>query len=395
MNRLVVENASHILSGSLTEPVLDGDSIYIENGTIKEIGFKHDFNGYEVDTYLDVDQCVVSPGLIDTHSHPVIGDWSPRQDVRGWASRALHGGVTDLISAGETHWPGRTKDGPEAASIAAAAFFTSRLRPRGQAAIHGGALLLDKGIRERDLDALHELGVRKLGEVGLGSEKDISVVEALAAHAKRLGWVVPLHFGGASVPGSSVVGLDYALQIRPTVISHANGGPTARPMHEVLRVVEELDAAIEVVFAGNASRAQEIVRVLSELGALERLQFGTDTPSGTGSVPLGMLRVITECSCAAEVAPEVLIACASGIAAERYGLHDRGIIERGRLGNLVVLDAPRGGEAKDALSSMRLGNVPAVAAVVVNGSIEVSASNTTPPPISRISITSSRSTQSA
>ena len=50
------------------------------------------------------------PGLIDSHVHPVAGDWTPRQNQLGWIDSCLHGGVTTMISAGEVHMPGRPKD---------------------------------------------------------------------------------------------------------------------------------------------------------------------------------------------------------------------------------------------------------------------------------------------
>ncbi len=50
------------------------------------------------------------PGLIDSHVHPVFGDWTPRQNQLGWIESCLNGGVTTMISAGEVHLPGRPKD---------------------------------------------------------------------------------------------------------------------------------------------------------------------------------------------------------------------------------------------------------------------------------------------
>ena len=52
----------------------------------------------------------LAPGLIDSHVHPVCGDWTPRQNQLGWIDSCLHGGVTTMVSAGEVHTPGRPKD---------------------------------------------------------------------------------------------------------------------------------------------------------------------------------------------------------------------------------------------------------------------------------------------
>src|SRR3546814_14743502 len=66
---------------------------------------------------------LVAPGLIDSHVHPVAGDWTPRQNQINWIDSYLHGGVTTMISAGEVHMPGRPKD---AVGVKAMAIFMQR-----------------------------------------------------------------------------------------------------------------------------------------------------------------------------------------------------------------------------------------------------------------------------
>ena len=85
------------------------------------------------------------PGLIDSHVHPVFGDWTPRQSQLGWIDSFLHGGVTTMISAGEVHLPGRPKDvvGVKALAITAQRAF-DRFRPGG-VKVHAGAPVLETG----------------------------------------------------------------------------------------------------------------------------------------------------------------------------------------------------------------------------------------------------------
>src|SRR3546814_7025019 len=59
---------------------------------------------------VDARGTTVAPGLIDSHVHPVFGDWTPRQSQLNWIESFLNGGVTTMISAGEVHLPGRPKD---------------------------------------------------------------------------------------------------------------------------------------------------------------------------------------------------------------------------------------------------------------------------------------------
>ena len=58
---------------------------------------------------IDVSGRYLLPGLIDSHVHPVFGDWTPRQNQIGWIDSTMHGGVTAMVSAGEVHLPGRPK----------------------------------------------------------------------------------------------------------------------------------------------------------------------------------------------------------------------------------------------------------------------------------------------
>ena len=74
------------------------------------IGRAKDLDTEGATTIIDAKGTAVAPGLIDSHVHPVAGDWTPRQNQLGWIDSFLHGGVTTMISAGEVHMPGRPRD---------------------------------------------------------------------------------------------------------------------------------------------------------------------------------------------------------------------------------------------------------------------------------------------
>src|SRR4030081_3534218 len=137
--RLVIRNIGLLLSGALEKPILDADTILAENGKIAGIGRAKDMDPEGATTIIDANGTTVAPGLIDSHVHPVAGDWTPRQSQLNWIDSSMHGGVTTMISAGEVHTPGRPRDivGLKAMAITAQRTFAA-FRPGG-VKLHAGA----------------------------------------------------------------------------------------------------------------------------------------------------------------------------------------------------------------------------------------------------------------
>jgi enamidase len=377
---LLIHGAGLLLTGELERPRAAGDAVLIRAGRIAAVGVLDEIRPDEAVAMVDVGGATVAPGLIDPHTHPVLGDYTPRQGTSGWITSYLHGGVTSLISAGEPHWPGRPRTAVGVKAVAIAAHQSSRnLRPGG-AKLYGGGLLLEPGLTAADFDDMHAAGVWLLGEIGLGGVIAPEDVMPMVSWARDRGWIVPMHIGGASVPGSAVVGAELALAIQPHVASHTNGGPTARALDEIEQILDGTRAAIEVVQAGNIRALRDIVTLLRGRGAVDRLQIGTDTPSGTGVIPLGMLRTIAYCSALGGLDPELAICAATGQTASRYNL-DSGRLARGAAGDIVVLDAPIGGTTTTALDALAVGDVPGVCMVVVDGEVQIARSRVSPPPL--------------
>src|SRR3979490_709800 len=103
--RLVIRNIGLLLSGAMEKPILDADTILAENGKITAIGGAKAIDPEGATTIVDANGTTVAPGLIDSHVHPVAGDWTPRQNQINWIDSFLHGGVTTMISAGGGHIP--------------------------------------------------------------------------------------------------------------------------------------------------------------------------------------------------------------------------------------------------------------------------------------------------
>src|SRR5262245_52615408 len=108
--KMVIRKVGLMLSGDLKRPILNADTIIADRGRIVAIGKERDFDLSGAQVTIDANGCALSPGLIDSHVHPVFGDWTPRQGQLGWIDSFLNGGVTTMISAGAVPLPGRPKE---------------------------------------------------------------------------------------------------------------------------------------------------------------------------------------------------------------------------------------------------------------------------------------------
>lgn len=383
MTVTLVKNVGLLLSGDIKVPVLDADSLTIQEGKIEGIG--RGLSAPAGSTVIDAGGGAVCPGLIDSHCHVVLGDYTPRQQMQNFLDSSLHGGVTTSISAGEVHLPGRPKDpaGVKALAILAAKSWAN-VRPGGMKVL-GGAVILEKGLTEADFDELAREGVKIVGEIGLGSVKDPEEAAMMCRWAKDRGMVVMMHSGGTSIPGSSVVGADQITTVNPSVVSHINGGPTAMSFDEARRVINETEAAVEIVQCGNVHRAAQVAGYLKEREELHRLILGNDAPSGTGVVTLGILRNISWLASLGGIDPAVALCAATGNTARVYGLN-RGRVAEGLEGDLVFLDAPMGSAGEDLLSSLAEGDTPGVSGVIVDGKVVAVKSRNTPPPVRKAQV---------
>jgi enamidase len=157
--KVVIKNIGLLLSGDIDQPILQADTIVVDNGLITAVGREKDCDLSDAKTIIDAHQTCVCPGLIDSHVHPVFGDWTPRQNQIGWIDSTMNGGVTTMISAGEVHLPGRPKDivGLKALAITAQRAFDN-FRPGGVKVL-AGAPVIEKGMTEQDFKELAEAGV--------------------------------------------------------------------------------------------------------------------------------------------------------------------------------------------------------------------------------------------
>ena len=376
--RLLIRNIGLVLSGDLGKPILDADTVLAVDGKIAAVGQEKDVDAEGTTLVIDAKGATLAPGLIDSHVHPVAGDWTPRQNQIGWIDSYLHGGVTTMISAGEVHTPGRPKDvvGLKAMAIFAQRAF-SAFRPGG-VRIHAGAPVLEHGMVEEDFKDLAAAGVTMLGEVGLGSVKDGVTARQMVAWARKYGVQSTIHTGGPSIPGSSLIDKDIVLAADADVIGHINGGHTALPDDQIVALCMKSSRALEIVHNGNERAALLTLRTATELKQLDRVILGTDSPAGSGVQPLGILRMISMLSSLGDVPAEIAVCFATGNTAKIRNL-DCGLIAPGQAATFVMIDKAQHSAGKNVLDSMERGDLPGIGMVMIDGVVSAQRSRNTPP----------------
>jgi enamidase len=376
--KLVIRNIGLLLSGDLDQPILDADTVVAVGDRISAVGKEKDVDTSGATVTVDAKGVALAPGLIDSHVHPVCGDWTPRQNQLGWIDSYLHGGVTTMVSAGEVHTPGRPKD---VVGLKAMAIFAQRafhaFRPGG-VKIYAGAPVIEHGMVEEDFKELAAAGVKILGEVGLGSVKDGKTARQMVGWARKYGIQSTIHTGGPSIPGSSLIDKDMVLETDADVIGHVNGGHTALPDDQIVALCERSMRALEIVHNGNERSALLALRTAKELGQLKRVILGTDSPAGSGVQPLGIVRMIAMLSALGEIPAEVAICLGTGNTAKMRSLNC-GLIAPGREASFVLMDKAQHSAGRDLLDSIQKGDLPGIGMVITDGGVSTQRSRNTPP----------------
>jgi enamidase len=363
--KIVIVNLGQIVSGDWRNPFVAGDAIVIDDERISSVGTAAAAAINSADVVIDADGMTAIPGLIDSHVHVTFGDYTPRQRTVGYLESYVHGGTTTAISASEVHVPGRPRDveGVKALAVAAQRCFAD-YRPGGMRVI-AGSVILEPGLKEADFRELAQKGVR-LAKAGFGAVKTSYDYVPLVADAKAAGLLTTCHTGGSSIPGSGAITGDHLLKMHPHVSFHINGGPTAMPDADFERVILESKIAMQVCTAGNLRTTLLCARLAAKHNAFDRFIIATDTPTGSGIMPLGMLYTIAHLASLTDMPPEQFVCAATGNNARVYGL-DSGLLAPGKAADIVLLDAPDGGTQSTALAAIKHGDIAAIGAVITAG----------------------------
>ena len=376
--KVVIQNIGLLLSGDIDRPILDADTVVVADGLITAVGRQADCDITAADLRIDAQQTCLCPGLIDSHVHPVFGDWTPRQNQLGWIESTLNGGVTTMVSAGEVHLPGRPKDivGLKALAITAQRAFDN-FRPGGVKVL-AGAPVIEHGMVEQDFKDLADAGVGLLGEIGLGSVKAGNEAAPMVAWARKYGIQSTIHTGGPSIPGSGLIDKDVVLEADADIIGHINGGHTALPEAHVCELCEKSSRAIELVHNGNEKVAIAAAQMALQLKCPHRVILGTDGPAGSGVQPLGILRMVAMLASLANIPAELVFCFATGNTARLRKLNG-GLIEVGRAADFVFMDRAQHSAGRGLLESVQLGDLPGIGMVMIDGIVRCGRSRNTPP----------------
>jgi enamidase len=363
--KVAIINLGQIVSGDWRAPFVAGDTILTEGSRIDRVGTAPPAEIEAADVVVDAGGMTAIPGLIDSHVHITFGDYTPRQRTVGFLESYLHGGITTSISASEVHVPGRPSDpqGVKALALAAQRCFAT-YRPGGMRVI-AGSVILEPGLTAADFKELALHGVT-LAKAGFGAVKTAYDYVPLVADAKAAGLITTCHTGGSSIPGSGAITGDHLLAMHPHVSFHINGGPTAMPDADFERVISESQIALQVCTAGNLRTTLLCARLADRFDAFDRFIMGTDTPTGSGIMPLGMLYTIAHCASLTDMPAERFICAASGSNARVYGL-DCGFVAVGKAADIVLIDAPDGGTQATALAAIKNGDIAAIGGVLTAG----------------------------
>jgi enamidase len=270
----------------------------------------------------------------------------------------------------------------KALAVAAQRAFDS-FRPGGVKVL-GGSVIIEPCLEPSDFPELREKGVW-LAKVGFGDFTPQAKAAPLVRAAQEAGFVVMNHTGGASIPESSPVTIEDVLALGCDIIGHANGGTTALPDEDLPRLFEA-PGAVQLVQAGNLLSSTKIMELAYDHARLEQVVLATDTPTGTGVMPLGMIKTVCEISSLCGLSAPNAIALATGNNGAVLGI-DQGILEPGRPADLFFAFAPLGSSQPDPLAAIEFGDIPGIAGVMIDGEMRALRSRNTPAPDGSVSVT--------
>src|SRR4029450_4583125 len=159
------------------------------------------------------------------------------------------------------------------------------------ASVWGSTLFLEPGIKEADFAEVAAHGVKAVKFIQEITDRTEAI--HFSRWAKAHGLKVLIHCGGTPLPDVPTTTAKTIMEIEPDVLAHLNGGPTSLSFDDIDLLIRQTPWIIDLVRFGNPRAVLKMVKTILELDCLERVVLGTDSPTGNGVEPMGMLHLIT------------------------------------------------------------------------------------------------------
>ena len=181
MNKVLIKNGKLINPSTNFEGIVD---ISIQDGLIKEISPSISSDYFEYDDIVDAKGMIVSPGLIDIHSHFRDPGFTQKEDLVSGAYAAAAGGYTTVILMANTN--------PKIDSIESLAYIQEKAKDCPINILQEAALTIDFKDRLVDMDLLHKAGAAGFTNDGVPVMNTKTLRDAMLK-AAQLDTVIALH----------------------------------------------------------------------------------------------------------------------------------------------------------------------------------------------------------
>lgn len=181
MNKVLIKNGKLINPATNFEGIVD---ISIQDGLIKEISPSISSDYFEYDDIIDAKGMIVSPGLIDIHSHFRDPGFTQKEDLVSGAHAAAAGGYTTVILMANTN--------PKIDSIESLAYIQEKAKDCPINILQEAALTIDFKDRLVDMDLLHKAGAAGFTNDGVPVMNTKTLRDAMIK-AAQLDTVIALH----------------------------------------------------------------------------------------------------------------------------------------------------------------------------------------------------------
>lgn len=181
MNKVLIKSGKLINPATNFEGIVD---ISIEDGLIKEISPSISSDYFEYDDIIDAKGMVVSPGLIDIHSHFRDPGFTHKEDLLSGAESAAAGGYTTVILMANTN--------PKIDSVKSLNYVLEKAKDCPINILQEAALTIDFKDKLVDMDLLHKAGAAGFTNDGVPVMNTKTLRDAMLK-AAQLDTVIALH----------------------------------------------------------------------------------------------------------------------------------------------------------------------------------------------------------